>query len=264
MNPIYEVKNLYFSYAKNLILENISIQIPTGKLISIIGPNGGGKTTFLKILLGILPVQKGEVLYKGEKLNNVLKENFKVGYLPQLSTHEAMNQKFLIRVKEILELGINKKVSKNLKKQLIDKNLALFNIEPIANELFLNLSGGLKQRVLLARALINSPEILMLDEPSTGVDSDNQGHLFNTLKHLNQNEGMTILMVTHDLNIVPAISYGVACLNRKLYFHTNPDEFFTCPVMEEQLESALEVIVHGENIPHRLVGNHQHNEKGDN
>lgn len=256
MSNVFEVKNLSFYYHRQVVLSDVNFCIESGIILSITGPNGSGKTTLLKLLLGLLKPASGEVLFMGKPVLGLKKSDFEVGYLPQMASYEGMNLKFLIPVDKIIEMGLRADFSKEEKKQKIEGLLDYFQIQNLKHKNFSQLSGGEKQKVLLARALAGNPKALILDEPSTGIDTETRQFIYETLKNLSRNENTAIILVTHDLNIVPVISDRVGCLNQHLFFHNNPGDFLSCPVFEDEMKSGLELLVHGEKTPHRYVLKH--------
>lgn len=184
------IENLYFSYSNSpsFILNNINIFIPEGSYTSIIGDNGSCKSTLVKLILNLLKPQKGNISVNKDK----------IGYVPQKV--EDFNSGFPITVKELLAchakyLGVKDK-------KIIDEALTRVNMTQYKNSLIGNLSGGQQQRIFIGRALIGNPSILILDEPSTGIDINNQREIYDLLKTLNRNEKMTIISVEHNLQPV--------------------------------------------------------------
>ena len=196
------VKNLSFKHAQEIILDNVSFTIKKGDFVALIGPNGAGKTTLLKILLGELEA-KGQVL-----LNKQTPQEFsnwkKVAYVPQQQTIDEL---FPGTVQEIL----------NLEKSL--DGCEELNTKHLLTKQFNKLSGGEQQRVLIQLALKTNPELLILDEPTTGVDEKTQAQFYEFIKHLNKEHEITIILVTHDISIVPKYAKNILCLNKKLVCH---------------------------------------------
>lgn len=202
-----EAKHLDFHYPDGeKVLEDISFKIEKAGMLGIIGPNGGGKSTLLKILVGLLPLKKGEVLYDGLPLAATKK----AVYVPQTIT---LNDTLPLKVSDFLNLSI-----KNAKLSL-DECLTKVGMLDKKNDLIRELSGGQKQRVMLARALRQVPEILILDEPTTGLDGEGQDQLMILLKGLQQNEKTTIIIVDHNLNQVLNHADKILCLNKKHHWH---------------------------------------------
>lgn len=216
MNIQIEIKDLYFSFASEIILDNINFTVNENDFIGIIGPNGGGKTTLLKIILGILKPQKGKITLLG--IDSV-KNRKEVAYVPQYN--ETDNQ-FPISVFDVVAMGlrennkyfpwVNKKLLKNIKKAM-DRT----NISNLSTKKFGELSGGQKQRTLIARAIVSNPKILLLDEPTASVDMNVEMDIYELLKELNQQ--MTILLVSHDVGFISKYINKIACINKQLSCH---------------------------------------------
>lgn len=190
------LENVYFSYEKSPILEKVSLTIEKGSFNAIIGPNGGGKTTLLKLLLGLIAPSSGSILVQSTSPKNVCK---KMGYVPQL---KATDPFFPITLKQVVLLGQAEKAglfSRYPKDVLNSAQLLIekLGLEEHQNKPFGALSGGLKQRALVARALISDPELLFLDEPTASIDKENQEIIYSLLQSYKQKK--TIIMVTHDL-----------------------------------------------------------------
>lgn len=219
MNLI-EVKNLSFSYESCLILENLSLSIKRGEFIGIFGPNGGGKTTFFKLLMGFLRPKTGviEILGKDPKMSRT-----HIGYVPQAA---SFDRQFPITVLEVVLMGCLFEISplgffKPKSKKKAKEALTLVGMAERENQAFGTLSGGQAQRVLIARALVSNPEILLLDEPTASIDQEAEQLIYSLLDNLK--ESMTILMVTHDLHVVVKKVGRLLCIQRKLTSFS-PDE----------------------------------------
>lgn len=214
MESILSIKNLTVKYEYVLALDNVSLEIKKGDFLAIIGPNGGGKTTFLKAILGLVKIEKGEILIDGK---NIEKNRHLIGYVPQFS---LVDRKFPISVLEVVMTGILKpglhpffKYSKENKELALNK-LSMVGIEHLANRQIADLSGGEFQRLLIARALATDPQILFLDEPTASVDPDSKEKIYKILEEFNKN--ITIVMVTHDLGSVSNRVKNVVSINRTL------------------------------------------------
>jgi zinc transport system ATP-binding protein len=232
---IIEAKNLSFSYGANVVLDNISFSIEAGDYVGIVGPNGGGKSTLLKILVGLLMPQSGSLQIEGvESLN--YKKRFEIGYVPQRAAQDSAN--FPATVYEIVESG--RLATKGLFNFLnsTDK-LAIHNVMEVAgiknleDNLISSLSGGQKQRVYVARALASQPKILILDEPFTGVDINAQKDFYGFLKKLNESHGLTIIFVSHDIDVITDEVKSVLCLNKNLLCLNSPNMLHEANIIEE-------------------------------
>ncbi len=216
---IIEVKNLSFSYDKEKVLQDINVNIKKDDFFAIIGPNGGGKSTFLKLLLGILKPTSGSIKIFGE---SVEKNFLKFGYVPQ---DTGINKNFPIKVLDVVlqgRLGLSKKFWGFSKEDLkICKNaLDKVGVLKYQNKRVAELSGGQRQRVFIARALATDADILILDEPTASIDSKGQISLYTTLKELNKDK--CIITVSHDVNVVLGFANKVAYINKTLYLHDSP------------------------------------------
>ncbi|MDO5028321.1 MAG: ATP-binding cassette domain-containing protein [Bacillota bacterium] len=190
MNKVLEVKDLSFAYNKNLILENISCSVNKGEFVALVGENGQGKTTFMRLIIGQLKSKTGSICYG---------PNEKVGYVPQLSA--AISNNFPITVKEILALNLpSRKIFPSKEEEdLIDANLDLVGLKDKKHSLYSDLSGGQKQKVMLAKALIAEPSILLLDEPLIGLDDSSKKSFIDLLVHQSQIHNISIIMISHEL-----------------------------------------------------------------
>ncbi|HEX2579333.1 MAG TPA: ABC transporter ATP-binding protein [Rhabdochlamydiaceae bacterium] len=204
--------NLFFQYEETPILENVSLVIAPGEFVGIFGPNGGGKTTLLKLLLGFLKPQKGSVEILGESTKFVRE---KMGYVPQIS---HLDRQFPITVLEVVMMGCLDKspyrsYTKDAKEKAREalKNVGMLDFQ---NHSFGTLSGGQAQRVLIARALVSKPSILLLDEPTASVDAAAEETIYNLLQQLKGT--MTIVMVTHDLQVMMQKVDRFICVNKEV------------------------------------------------
>lgn len=243
MNAI-EVKNLSFGYSRSTIIENTSFSIPEGDLLALIGPNGGGKTTLLKLLLGLLKPAIGTVQIFGE---NVPCRKIPVGYVPQ---NTNANLEFPITVTQCVATGFVKgKVNLSELKPLLEK----VGVQDFADKRLGELSGGERQKVLIARALACKPKILFLDEPSSNMDAQGQENLFKLLAKLNQD--MTIVLVSHDLMAISKYVKSVLCVNRCVHYH--PGNGLTGESLHEAYGCEIDLIAHGV-VGHRVLSDHDH------
>ncbi len=220
---IIEIKNLSFSYQKQKVLENINLCVEEGDFLAIIGPNGGGKSTLLKLILGINPVKEGSIKIFGEKPHKNLQ---KIGYVPQ---NTNVNTDFPIKVIEVVLMGhIGTKRPlfgyAEEEKRCALGALAQVGMESYANEKIGSLSGGQRQRVMIARALCAHPKVLILDEPTASIDVEGQKQIYELLKELNSY--ITIIVVSHDLSFIMQYASTVVHINKTLSFHGLTQESF--------------------------------------
>jgi len=225
---IIEIKNLTFSYDKQIVLENINLKVEEKDFLAIIGPNGGGKSTLLKTILGINKIKKGDITIQGHKPSLNLS---KLGYVPQ---NTNINTNFPIKVIEVVMMGhIRDKKEETKSKSFLhkyfkigynefEKSCALsalkqVGMEEFAEEKIGKLSGGQRQRVMIARALCSHPSILILDEPTASIDVSWQKQIYNLLKELNKT--ITIIVVSHDISVILGYASKVAHINKTITYH---------------------------------------------
>jgi zinc transport system ATP-binding protein len=254
-DPIIEVRDLWFSYNGIPVLKEVNLTIHRGDFIALLGPNGGGKTTLLKLMLGLLKPERGTIRIFGESPQESAP---RIGYMPQ---HLHFNQSFPISTLDVVLMGRLKPGrgwSRYTRKDKLAAAEALKRVEmwESANRRVGELSGGQQQRVFIARALVDEPEVLFLDEPTASVDTKHQTDLFDILKQLN--EAVTIIVVSHDVGIVSSHVKSVACVNQQLFHHDHAE------INEEMLELAyqccpVEIVAHG--LPHRVLKIHEDEEQ---
>jgi len=226
MNKILELKDISFSYSNTNVLSNINLVIEKGDFVGLIGPNGSGKTTLLKIILGILPLQKGTIKINGKSLKKFSDWSL-LGYVPQKATN--IEAKFPATVREVVAMGLlsTKRFPKIFHSNDFEKvinALKTVQMEEFADKRVGELSGGQQQRVLIAKAMTCEPEILFLDEPTTGIDPESQQKFYELLEQLN-NQGVTIVLISHDVGRITNYVTKIASLNQKLEFYGTHAEF---------------------------------------
>lgn len=223
---VITIENLTFSYSKETVLENINLNVEANDFLAIIGPNGGGKSTLLKNILGINQIQKGTIKVLG---NNVEKNLSKIGYVPQ---NTNVNINFPIKVIEVVLMGhVGEKQPLfgygEDEKLCAMGALRQVGMEKFANEKIGSLSGGQRQRVMIARALCAHPQILMLDEPTASIDVDGQKQIYELLKELNKH--ITIIVISHDISVILSYANKVAHVNKTLTYHDiSQEEAYKC------------------------------------
>lgn len=208
------VENLNVSYSHHHVLEDISFQIERGQFVCVIGPNGGGKSTLLKALVGLLPIRSG----------TIRREAKNIGYVPQ---QLRIDSAVPLRVDEFLSLKLSKRrvwFGPGQTRTTAKKKLEEIGAAHLIDRQLSELSGGEFQRILIAYALLDNPDLLLLDEPMTGLDVRGGMSFDGLLHHLNDHAGMTILMVSHDLHLVEHVSDQVLCINRTVHCHGSPDQ----------------------------------------
>jgi len=231
VDSVIDVKNLYYKS----IIKNISFNIKRGDYTAIIGPNGGGKTTLLRLILGLTQPTSGEIKFFNRSKKE-FKDGSKIGYVPQRAAQLDLN--FPITVYEVVKLGLAYKSSlfKSMSsedKQHIKDIMEKVGVTGLRDKLVSQLSGGQRQRVMIARALVSRPQILILDEPNTGVDTHSQKIFYDFLRELNQKEKITILFATHDLGVIADDVTNVLCINQSLLSCQNPHEILNCTDMSK-------------------------------
>jgi zinc transport system ATP-binding protein len=252
MQSIIEIKKLSYRYEKDVVLEDINLTVPNGSFLAIVGPNGSGKSTLLKLILGLLKPQKGDILLFGQEINK-FKDWQKIGYVSQKAN--SFNTGFPATVFEVVSSGLTKKLGlfKLFKKehsQKVLEALEAVGMKKFSNRNIGELSGGQQQRVFIARALVSEPSLLILDEPTVGVDAENVNTFYQMLDDLNKNHDITLLLVTHDIGTISDKVSHVACLNKHLHFHGETKEF-------ELLRADGMSKVYGHDV-HLLAHHHEH------
>src|SRR5260221_5696418 len=234
-DTIIEVSNVSFSYGEERVLENITINVNRGDYLGIIGPNGGGKSTLLKIMLGILKPQKGSIKVFGQPLMQ-FRDWSKIGYVSQKVTHIDSN--YPMTVEEVVQMGRYPKVGlfrylTKKDREIVREALSQVEMVQYKNRLIGDLSGGQQQRVFIARALAGQPEVIVLDEPTVGVDVKTQKQFYSLLQKLNTELDLTLILVSHELDIVAHEATEIAYINRELVYHGVPNKFLHSEYFEK-------------------------------
>ncbi|MCK9186354.1 metal ABC transporter ATP-binding protein [Candidatus Gracilibacteria bacterium] len=234
MEKIVEVKNLNFNYGVAEVLKDVTFSIERGDYVGLGGHNGSGKTTLVKIILGLLSPDTGEISVLGKDLKK-FKQWSKIGYLPQ--NVSLFNPIFPATVYEVVSLGLlsKKKFPRRITKsdeKIVDKALEELEILDLKNKLISDLSGGQQQRVFLAKALVNEPELLILDEPSNALDAKTRNKFFNLLNSLNKKKGITIILITHDIGHIGEHANKLLYLEKSIVFYGKLSEFCHSEKME--------------------------------
>lgn len=238
------LNNISFAYKRRNVLENVDLLIRKGEFASIVGPNGGGKTTLLKLILGLIKPDRGKIRIFGKSPDKVRQ---KMGYMPQ---YAHLDMDFPATVMDVVLMGRLKKTSLWFSKK--DRTEVLSAIDKVGMADFINtefneLSGGQKQRILIARALCSNPAILLLDEPTANVDHQTEENLFSILQELNSK--MTILLVSHDLGFVSKYVKSVICVNRQVVIH--PTSLINGAMIEDIYHGDLKMVRHDHRCSHK-------------
>ena len=224
-----EVKNLTVRYGDIVAVKDVSFALEKGKFYTIVGPNGGGKSTLVKTIVGIINDYDGEIRIFGKDRDEYLREKL-IGYVPQM----VGISKFPIKVIDVVLMGLFRERRFRFKTEHYEKArkvLESLGMENFESRLIHELSGGQRQRVMIARALVSDPEILIMDEPTVGLDRESQSKFYELVRNF-KDYGMTVIVVTHDVGFVSEYSDGILCINRKLIVHASdiselPKRFFT-------------------------------------
>jgi len=254
---VIEIKNLNFSYNNQPVLRDVNLTLHQGDFVAMIGPNGGGKTTLLKLMLGLLNAGSGDVRIFNKPPQAV---SHRIGYVPQ-DVH--VNKNFPISVLDVVLMGKLRPGRGWSRHSQQDRQAAINALDQVEMKKFRDqrigeLSGGQKQRVFVARALVTDPELLFLDEPTASIDTKGQNEFYALLKELNKT--ITILIVSHDLMVISGSIKSVICVNQKLHYHGHAE--LTSEMIEMMYDCTadetcpVELIAHG--LPHRVLHKHEH------
>ncbi|MFZ1947174.1 MAG: metal ABC transporter ATP-binding protein [bacterium] len=239
----------------NLVLRDVSVEIGSGKFVGLMGPNGGGKTTLLKVIVGLIRPDRGEVMVTGPI-------NRTVGYVPQ---ERSVDPEFPVTAADVVEMGLYGRLGLvprigKPERSLVAEALAHVGMSQHAARRFGELSGGQKQRVFIARAIVGQPRLLLLDEPTTGVDAKARDDFYKLLAHLRSGLALTIILASHDLEVVPHQVDEIVCINQRVFVHAPPGEVSHTDAFRRAYGCELEFMTHGEH-PHRVIGKHEDREQ---
>jgi len=248
---IVSISDLWVYRREHAILENINLELAEGDFLGLIGPNGGGKSTLLKVMLGLIKPDRGEVRIFGLAPQEARR---RVGYMPQKT---LFDQGFPVNVLEVVLMGRYSRAGLMHRYGPKDREAALQALEAmgmrdLAGREIGALSGGEQQRVFVARSLVSNPKLLLLDEPTAGVDAAQQTEFYDLLCHLNRKKGIAIILVSHDITAISSHVNKIACLNQRLYYHGSKE--MTSEDIEKAYGCPVEMIAHG--TPHRVLRKH--------
>jgi zinc/manganese transport system ATP-binding protein/zinc transport system ATP-binding protein len=242
-SPIVELSGVTGGYGGTPAIEGVELKIWPGQFMAIVGPNGGGKTTLLRTILGMVPLAQGSILWKGKKLKR--SSLARIGYVPQL---ETIDWNFPITVEEVIAMGFYPKnhwlhsISKE-ERQKVHDVMGRLNLAGLGKRHIRELSGGQQQAVFLGRALLGDPELILLDEPTAGLDIRSRDDVIHFLHEINH-QGVSVVITAHDLNWVAAHLPWVVCLNHRIVAEGKPQEVFTSTVLKETYSGEMVVFLH--------------------
>ena len=248
---IVSIKGLWICRAEHAVLEDINLELQAGDFLGLIGPNGGGKSTLLKAMLGLIKPDRGSIALFGLP---PAAARSRVGYVPQKT---VFDQSFPVKALDVVLMGRYSRTGLLHRYGSQDRQAALRALKAVgmddrAEREIGALSGGEQQRVFVARSLVSDPKLLLLDEPTAGVDSAQQTDFYDLLCHLNRDLGIAIVLVSHDVTAISRYVSKIACLNQRLYYHGSKE------LSNEDIEKAygcpVEMIAHG--TPHRVLREH--------
>jgi len=254
MPSIASLENLDFAFGESLVLKHVSLEIEQGTTLGLIGPNGGGKTTLIRLLLGLLRPTRGAIRIAGLSAREAVRRGDVIGYLPQ---SQRVPSRLPLSVRQVVRLGLAGKtgILRPCAKEdldFVEQLMGMVGIDGLADAPVAILSGGQFQRVLIARALASRPRLLLLDEPTTGIDRSGQQQFIESIQRLKDRLGLTVVFVSHDLRAVSAVSDRIACLNLTLHYHDAP-EHLPADLVYRMFACDLEAF--GLQTPHTCSGN---------
>ena len=250
--PIIQLSHIHAAYDRKLVLDDVNLTVYEKDFLGVIGPNGGGKTTLIKIILGLIHPVSGEIRFYKE--GKVVPE-ISMGYSPQ---YNSIDKKFPISVYDVVLSGLNKQKSllrsfTARQHELVRAIIARMGLEGLEKRAIGQLSGGQLQRALLGRALVSDPQVVILDEPNTYIDKRFEAKLYSLLEDINKERA--IILVSHDIGTVLQNVKSIACVNGTLDYH--PDTEIPTEWLEEHFGCPIELLGHG-NLPHRVLKSHHH------
>ncbi|MDQ0254383.1 zinc transport system ATP-binding protein [Evansella vedderi] len=247
-----EIDHVFFSYGQRDVLQDIHLKISEGSFLALVGPNGSGKSTLIKCILGLLTLQKGSIKLFGQSIKKFHEWN-QIGFVSQKAN--SFNSGFPATVFEVVSMGLYGKIGlfrflTKRHKEKVKEAIKQVGMEEYMNQNIGELSGGQQQRVFIARALVSEPRLLILDEPTVGVDAKSVQNFYNMLRKLNTEKKITLILVTHDVGAVTEYITDVACLNKCLHFHGDTHEF-------EEKQDEMMSTMYGHDV-RVITHNHDH------
>ena len=245
MTPLLEVEHVSVRYGDTLVLDGVSLAVSRGEFLGIIGPNGSGKTTLLRVMLGLLRPTSGAVKLFGQPLAS-FRDWRRLGYMPQGTSFDGalpVTAAEAVATGLVSRLGLRRRTGPDERRKVIE-SLALVGMEKHARTRMGALSTGQQQRVLIARALVSDPELLLLDEPTASIDVEAQSSFYTLLRSFNRERGVTLVIVSHDIGVVAQEVSRVACLNRHLLSCGHPSDVLTQEALSTLYGSSVRLIPH--------------------
>ena len=250
---VVELDHVSVMYQTHLALRNITMRVREGEFLALLGPNGAGKSTLIKTILGLMEPIAGTVKVFGVPPRQLGKRRTWIGYVPQVTN---VDPNFPVKAFDIVLMGLYGKIGLFRRPSREDKEAAMRAMESVGmqdltDRRFGSLSGGQQQRLLVARALVVNPKLLLLDEPTTGVDTATSSSIYDLLSDLH-GKGITIILVSHDVGIVSQYVDRVACINQSLVVHGKPTEVLTEEALDKMYGCDAMLFLHGP-MPHMVV-----------
>lgn len=243
MKEVVSSKNLSVVLNGKTLLENISFDVKKGEMVGIIGPNGAGKTTLLRTILGLVPLHRGELKVMGMPPHKLKHVRAKIGYMPQRPLFE---RNFPLSAADVVATGLLTPATLlrrlTSRGELVHEALKAVRMEDFISRPFQELSGGEQQRVLLARSLVRKPGLLLLDEPNAGMDLPAQQTFLRLLKRLQEEQSITVMLVSHDLLSIASVASSLICINRIMHIHGCPGEVLQNPGLEKAYRCQFDLL----------------------
>lgn len=248
-HTVIDIKHLTFSYGPTNVLKDVNLSLAEGDFLGLVGPNGSGKSTLLKCIVGLQQPQHGQVLLYGQSVSR-FRDWSRIGYVSQKASH--FNTSFPATVFEVVSTGLYGKVGlfkwlSSKDKQTVHETIERVGLSKYRQQKVGALSGGQQQRVFMARALVSNPDLLILDEPTVGVDTDSVQRFYRLLAQFRDTYQLTILLVSHDIGVLTSQVNQVACLNKRIRYYGDPEQFVT-----QQQDILSETYGHNVSLIHHV------------